>query len=347
MSEHQPNRENPFAVARAARLVVFAPNWLGDAVMALPALADVRRASPEVTIAVAARPSIAPLFEMADGIQEILTLPVDGPVWRDRSGPLRDGRFDAALLLTNSFHTAYLAWSAGIPERWGYATDWRGRLLTRRVAPPRRLHQASFYQHLVGSLGFPADRPVPTIQAPASSLAKAANLLAAAGWNRRAPLMALAPGAAYGGAKRWPASSYAAAATTLGANGYSMVLIGSRADAPAGRECIERIGRSVAIFNLIGGTDLTTLAGVLSLCRGLISNDSGAMHLAAALGVPVTAMFGPTDETATRPLGQASTVVLTHPVWCRPCMLRECPLDHRCMVGISVDSVVTAARRAS
>ena len=125
------------------------------------------------------------------------------------------------------------------------------------------------------------------------------------------------------------------------------MLIGSLADAPAGRECVEQIGRGVTILNLIGATDLTTLAGVLSLCRGLISNDSGAMHLAAALGVPVTAMFGPTDETATRPLGRASSVVLTHRVWCRPCMLRECPLDHRCMLGISVDAVVAAARRAS
>ena len=187
----------------------------------------------------------------------------------------------------------------------------------------------------------------PTIEAPASSVAKAADLLEAAGWDRRAPLMALAPGAAYGGAKRWPASSFAAAATTLGTDGCVAVLIGSHADAPAGRECIEQIGRGVPVLNLIGATDLMTLAGVLSLCRGLISNDSGAMHLAAALGVPVTAMFGPTDETATRPLGRASSVVLTHRVWCRPCMLRECPLDHRCMLGISVDAVVAAARRAS
>jgi heptosyltransferase-2 len=345
MLEVQSNHQNPVTAAGAARIVVFAPNWLGDAVMALPALADVRRASPGVTIAVAARPSIAPLFKMAAGVEEILILTTGGPLWRDDSGPLRAGRFDAALLLPNSFHTAYLAWRAGIRERWGYATDWRGSLLTRTAPPPKRVHQASFYQHLVRTLGFPSGALEPAIEAPPSSVTKAANLLEAAGWDRRSPLMALAPGAAYGGAKRWPASSFAAAATTLGREGCVAVLIGSLADAAAGRECAEQMGRGVAILNLIGATDLTTLAGVLRLCRGLISNDSGAMHLAAALGVPVTAMFGPTDETATRPLGRASNVVLTHRVWCRPCMLRECPLDHRCMLGIGVDSVVAAARR--
>jgi heptosyltransferase-2 len=284
---------------------------------------------------------------MADGVQEVLTLPASGPLWRDHGGPLRDRRFDAALLLPNSFHTAALAWRAGIRERWGYATDWRGMLLTRPVPPPRRVHQASFYQHLVRTLGFPTGVLEPAIAVPASSAAKAADLLESAGWDRRTPLMALAPGAAYGGAKRWPASSFAEAATTLGADGCVAVLIGSLGDAPAGRECLEQIGRGAPVLDLIGRTDLMTLAGVLSRCRGLLSNDSGAMHLAAALGVPVTAVFGPTDETATRPLGRASSIVLTHRVWCRPCMLRECPLDHRCMLGISVDSVVAAARRAS
>jgi heptosyltransferase-2 len=347
MPDSQPQRQNPLAAAGAARLVVFAPNWLGDAVMALPALADVRRASPEVTVAVAARPSIAPLFEMADGVEEIVTLNTSGPWWRDRSGSLREARFDAALLLPNSFHTAYLAWQAGIRERWGYATDWRGRLLTRGIPPPRHVHQASFYQHLVSTLGFPAGKLQPTLTVPASSAAKAADLLVTAGWDRHAPLLALAPGAAYGGAKRWPASSFAAVATTMGTDGCVAVLIGTLADAAAGRECIDHIGRGVLVLNLIGLTDLTTLAGVLSLCRGLIANDSGAMHLAAALGVPVIAMFGPTDEAATRPLGRASSIVLTHRVWCRPCMLRECPLDHRCLRGISAEAVVAAVRRAS
>jgi heptosyltransferase-2 len=240
-----------------------------------------------------------------------------------------------------------MAWRAGIAERWGYASDWRGSLLTRPVQPPRQLHQAAFYQHLVRTLGFPSGALEPTIDAPPSSVARAGELLTQAGWDHQALLIALAPGAAYGGAKRWPAANFAASAATLAADGCVAVLIGTPADAPAGRECLEMIGRGVPVINLIGTTDLTTLAGVLSLCRGLISNDSGAMHLAAALGVPVTAMFGPTDETATRPLGRASSVVLTHRVWCRPCMLRECPLDHRCMLGISADSVIAAVRRAS
>ena len=121
------------------------------------------------------------------------------------------------------------------------------------------------------------------------------------------------------------------------------MLVGSPADAAAGREVLQRTVRA-GVIDLIGQTDLPALAGVVSLGRGIVTNDSGAMHLAAALGVRVTAMFGPTDDRATHPLGP-DHVVLTHDTWCRPCMLRECPLDHQCMRGIAVGDVLAAARR--
>jgi heptosyltransferase-2 len=158
--------------------------------------------------------------------------------------------------------------------------------------------------------------------------------------------VALAPGAAFGGAKRWPARSFAAVANALSTQGASIAIIGAPADAPAGAEVEASI--SSRVFNLVGKTDLPALAGVLAASRALVTNDSGAMHLAAALGVAVTAMFGPTREKETRPLaasGAPEPAVLTHAVWCRPCMLRECPLRHGCMEGISVDAVLAAARR--
>jgi heptosyltransferase-2 len=167
--------------------------------------------------------------------------------------------------------------------------------------------------------------------------------LARAGWNRQTPLVALAPGAAYGGAKRWPPEYFAELAGTLAGDGVVSVMVGSDADAATGHEIAARAGAG-RILNLIGATDLPTLAGVLAACRAVVSNDSGAMHLAAAIGVPVTAVFGPTDEMATGLRGDAHAIV-THPVWCRPCLLRECPLDHACMRGVGVDAVLTEARR--
>jgi heptosyltransferase-2 len=329
------------------RLVILAPNWLGDAVMALPAIADVRRAAPDAAIAVAARPAIAPLFRLVPGVSETIVL--ERPVsivnvarWHELGVEIGGKGFDTALLLPNSIHAALLASRAGIPNVWGYRTDWRGALLTRAIQRTLGLHQVEYYQQLVHALGFPNGPIEPRASVPADARAAAARVLTEAGWDGRSPLVALAPGAAYGGAKRWPPAYFAELAKALSAGGVQCLMIGSGADAATGGE-VARAGRA-AIIDLMGRTDLPTLAGVLASCRALVTNDSGAMHLAAAVGVSVTAVFGPTDERATRPMGDAHEV-LTHPVWCRPCMLRECPIDHRCMRGIGVAAVLDAARR--
>src|SRR2546422_5499845 len=331
------------------RLVILAPNWLGDAVMALPAIADVRREWPRADITVAARPAVAPLFRIVPGIND-----VNDVVDVDH---LDDG-FDAALLLPNSFRSALLARRAGIPERWGYRTQWRAPLLTRAIEPTKGLHQVEYYQYLVHALGVPNGPIEPRLVVPQAVCDVGARLLAEVGCDRAAPLVALAPGAAYGGAKRWPPESFAELAHALASDGVECVMVGTAADASTASDVAraraavgdtvgdpERVAlRDVALRSLVGKTDLATLAGVLANCRALVTNDSGAMHLAAACGVAVTAVFGPTDERATRPLGDAHTVI-THPVWCRPCMLRECPIDHRCMRGIPPADVTAATRR--
>ena len=329
------------------RLVILAPNWLGDAVMALPAIADLRRAAPAASITVAARPAIAPLFHLVPEVNETIVLDSGrreglrgGLRWRSRGVELGGGGFDTAVLLPNSAHSALMASRAAIPERWGYATDWRGRLLTRAIPPPAGLHQVEYYRHLVHALGVPNGPVEPRVIVPDAARDAGRRALTAAGWDGRAPLVALAPGAAYGGAKKWPPESFAGLAVSLAADGLQCVTIGAAADAAT---CAD-VARSAKVMDLAGRTDLSTLAGVLTHCRALISNDSGAMHFGAAAGVAVTAVFGPTNEHATRPLGDAH-VVVSHPVWCRPCMLRECPLDHRCMRGIGVARVLDAARR--
>jgi heptosyltransferase-2 len=326
------------------RLLVFAPNWLGDAIMALPAVADVCRDAPAagVDVDVAARPSIAPLFGLVDGVRQVVILEHRSTVTRDFAADLRDRSYDAALLLPNSFQSALTAWRAGISNRWGFRTDMRAPLLTRAIVRPGVLHQAAYYQHLTRELGYQSGPLEPRLEISADLRRAGAELLRAAGWDGVSPLVAAAPGAAYGGAKRWPAESFAAVAAGLARDGVATVLVGSPGDRAAGEEVK---GRTAPVpFDLIGRTDLPLLGGVLLNCRGLVSNDSGAMHFGAAAGVPVTAMFGPTEEWATRPLGRVEPVVLIHDVWCRPCMLRECPIDHRCMRGISVDAVLAAAR---
>jgi lipopolysaccharide heptosyltransferase II len=346
------------------RLVIMAPNWLGDAVMALPAIGDVRRGAPAATVAIAARPAIAPLFQLVRGIDETIVL--DQQTWRAAAAELGARAFDSALLLPNSVHAALIAYRGGIAQRWGYRTQLRGPLLTRAIDPPAGVHQVEYYQQLVHALGFPHGDIEPRLAIADTVRDAGARLLIESGWNRRAPLAAIAPGAAYGGAKRWPPEYFADLASGFASDGVRTVMIGSAADAATAREVVkvprspkglrhsgpavehgsERVpqGFSPAIIDLVGKTDLPTLAGVLTHCRALVTNDSGAMHLAAAAGVPVTAVFGPTNELATRPIGDAHAIV-TNDVWCRPCMLRECPLDHRCLRGVSATSVAAAVRR--
>jgi heptosyltransferase II len=347
------------------RLVVVAPNWLGDAVMALPAIADVRRGQPAASIVVAARPSVAPLFTLVGDVDEVVNLPKNG------SYPL-DG-CDAALLLPNSFHSALMVARAGVPERWGYRTDWRAWLLTRAVPrAPAGLHQTAYYQQLVHSLGFPNGANVPHLSIRPERRTAGAGILERAGWDGRMPLVALAPGGAYGSAKRWPPAAFADLAVALAGDGMCTIVLGSPADAQTGAEVMRALAGRATVLDLVGKTDLPALAAVLVNCRALVGNDSGAAHLAAALGVNVTAVFGPTNEHLTAPVagGQwpaagpaddrspitahrspttdhrpPTVTVLTHPVWCRPCMLRDCPIDHRCMRGIDVPRVLDATRR--
>jgi heptosyltransferase II len=336
------------------RLLVLAPNWLGDLVMALPAIADARRHHPAATLTVAARRPLASLAAMIPGVDS--SIPLDGrggarvlATLRGDIDRVRNSAFDAALILPNSFHAALLARQSRIPERWGFRSDLRTPLLTRGVPKPRvpRLHQAEYYQHLTRGLGMPSGRLVADIRVTDEHRGAADRLLRKHGWDGR-PLVGVAPGAAYGWAKRWPPERMGALAARLARDaGASVVMVGAAAD----RDTVALVARAAlaggaaaeAIIDLAGATDLPTLAGVLSRCGAFVSNDSGAMHLAAAVDVPVVGIFGPTREWATSPLpgpGALEAEIVRTDVWCRPCMLRTCPLDHRCMTGIAVDDVV-------
>ncbi len=315
-------------------VLVLAPNWLGDAVMALPAIRDLRAHFAGSRFAVAARGSVAMLFRAVPGVDEIVVLEPDTPAARLRA--------DIGVLLPNSFRAAWLLARAGVPERWGYAADFRTPLLTRSIRRPRvKLHFGEYYQNLVRELGVATGPLTPELRLPGTRIETAGRLLRDAGWDARRPLVGVAPGAAFGHAKRWPRDRFAALASRLrAALGAECVVLGRSEDrdAAAGIEGLDLVGR----------TDLLMLMGVLGHCRAVVANDSGTLHLAAALGVPVTAIYGPTDERYSLPLssrgpsGAVSAVVAQ--VFCRPCGLRDCPIDHRCMRRISTERVFQAVR---
>lgn len=330
-----------------ARVLIRAPNWLGDTIMALPAIAAVRRTFPRSTVAVAAQPFLAPLFEEGTSVSPDEVLRVE------RSTELsivRGGRFDLVILLPNSFRSAWVARRAGIPHRWGASSAARNWLLTRRARVTRTgLHQSTRYLDLMRALdispahGIGQITDVPHVAVTPSTRERAVDLLSRNRLEPSATIVGMAPGAAYGHAKRWPPRRVAELAGRLGERGVVCVLVGAAGDRDAGREIESALPASARVVNLIGRTDLRLLAGVLERCRAFVSNDSGAMHLAAAVGVPVAALFGPTDERVTAPLGDHDVIV--HQVFCRPCMLRDCPIDHRCMKRISVDTVFDAVVR--
>ena len=324
------------------RLVVRLPNWLGDVVMALPALAAIRDAYPGAHLALAGPPGVTPIFEETTAVRPQQLLAVQKA---DEAQTLRTGAFDTAILLTNSFRTAWTARRAGIGERWGYAAGGRRVLLTRAVRRPRgERHQSEYYLDLVRALGLDASSSTPRIDLGARTRERARALLQQHQAAEGQPLVGFAPGAAYGHAKRWPPDQVARVITRLARERSARgILVGAAGDREAGREIESALPSDVGVVNLIGRTDLRLLMGVMQACGAFVSNDSGAMHLAAAVGIPVTALFGPTRERSTAPLGDHD--VLLHQVFCRPCMLRECPIDHRCMKRITVEEVVAAVNR--
>jgi heptosyltransferase-2 len=325
-------------------LLVVAPNWLGDAVMALPAIRDLARHFSGQPLTIAARPGVSSLFAMVDGVSAVV---------KSDAAAIRGAHTAVAVLFPNSFASAWLVSRARVPERWGYATDMRRVLLTRAIPRPKQpMHQGEYYQHLVRELGVATGPLEAVLIIPSTAAEDARRLLTQHGWDGKRPLVVLAPGAAYGKAKQWiPAHVVGLVTALVRERGVTCALVGGRGDAGTTRAVREAAppGCRAQVLDLAGATTLPVLAAVISLAVACVSNDSGAMHLAAAAGVPVVGIFGPTNEKATSPLarnGMPAEVVL-NPVWCRPCMLRECPIDHRCMTGIDPARVLLAVDRVS
>jgi heptosyltransferase-2 len=318
-----------------SRIVVRAPNWVGDVVLSLPALRDLRRAFPQARLELLARPWVAELYQAVPGVDGVVVsrgLAADAAALR--------GRFELGVLLPNSFAAALALFWAGVRERWGYATDARGVLLTRSCRVPATVKgrsQVYYYRAMLEGLGVATAGPADvSLACPEAWAARGEALLGDGG-----PWIGVNPGAFYGTAKRWPPQRFAAAAALVARRtGAKVAIVGAASERPLGEEVAAQIGGPARV--LCGETTLADLVGVLSRLRLLLTNDSGPMHLAAALGTPLVAVFGSTDWAETAPVSPHALVVREE-TECAPCRLRECPIDHRCMTRVGVGRVAEAA----
>ena len=340
------------------RVVVRGANWVGDAVMTVPALRELRRLLPGAHLTLATRPWAVGIFEGADFIDDFLVTggSSSGPraVLRE-AREWRARRFDLALLFPNAFSPALVAALARVPVRVGYATQGRGALLTHRVGVPEwrgRRHEVFYYLSLVtglerllhGTSTVKAHEPDTVLPVPEARTREALHVLRENGARAGRPLVALCPGSTNSRAKRWPAERFASVADMLAERvGAEIVLVGAREEADISAE-VARLMRARPVV-LTGKTDLAQTAALLKAADLLVTNDTGPAHVAAAVGSPVVVIFGPTDPRTTRPFSPAAEVV-RRPPDCAPCMLRDCPIDHRCMTAVTPEEVFERASHA-
>jgi lipopolysaccharide heptosyltransferase II len=336
------------------RILIRATNWVGDAIMALPALRAVRKRFADAQIAIVARPYVADIYRDQEICNQLI--PYDpkglhaGFSGRERlAAELRTHQFDAALLLQNAFDGAWLAWRANIPERIGYARDGRSFLLTKAVPLPRHgeipAHEKFYYLELLRRadwLDSLQDESFIGVSVPEEKRRSAEEFLRKSGARRGALRIAIGAGASYGSAKCWPPSRFADVANRLQSEmDADVILFGTAAEAAASTAISAEMSRPP--IDLTGKTAIADLSSLLSQCHLFIGNDSGAMHVAAAVGLPIVAVFGPTDPCGTAPVTTRCIIVQQKP-YCSPCFLRRCPTDHRCMSAITADMVEAAAR---
>ena len=363
------------------RVLVREVNWLGDAVMTTPALQQLRIALPDAVITLLSPDKLADLWLHCPYVDQVITFNRGEAPWA--IGRRLRAEFDTLLTFPNSPRSALEGWCARIPERIGFARPWRNWLLTNPVAPRqqtqpmrkrssaeiRRLirteqprpslvrrynpkavaaaHQMNEYLHLVSQLGAsPAPLSPLLVVQPEETTTAIAKFALEEAWRACKPILGLNPGAEYGPAKRWPIEKFLAAARDIQSRTNCVWLIfGGQSDIPLANEIESAFHSShSALKNLAGKTSLRELLSLLKTCRALLTNDTGPMHVAAALGTPVIVPFGSTSPELTGPglCGGSHDFLLQSDAPCAPCFLRTCPIDFRCMTGISVESVVTA-----
>jgi heptosyltransferase II len=335
------------------KILIRATNWIGDAIMALPALCAVRRRFPDGQIAILARPHVVELYRDQKISDELIVY--DPKNSHTRLGgrerlarQLRARNFDVALLLQNAFDAAWLVWRAGIPQRIGYARDGRSLLLTKRIAVPKQgeipPHEQFYYLELLRRAGWIDSLPQEScarLDVSQEHAHYAEETLISIGARKNAARIAIGAGASYGSAKCWPPDRFADFVNRFRLHtAADVILFGTAAEQQVSDAIAAGInGTSIS---MVGKTTTADLPALLSRCQVFVGNDSGAMHVAAAVGLPVVAIFGPTDPYGTAPITPRCTIVQERP-YCSPCFLRRCPIDHRCMTSVRPEAVEAAA----
>lgn len=329
------------------KILVRATNWVGDAVISLPALRALRERFPRSEISILAKPWVADLYGREPFCDRLIPYTADtfGAKW-GVAKELRAGHFDAAILLQNAFEAAALAFAARIPERIGYARDGRSPLLTRAIPVPRAgeipRHERFYYLELLRRAGILDAMPEnDLIRLDGAGAAREAGARRFREMGLGEVVIGISPGAAYGTAKRWLPERFAEAAMRVaGQLGASIAIFGAQSE----RDLCATVANAVhvPVRNFAGETTLAEFIELAAACRVYLTNDSGAMHIASALGIPTVAIFGATDDTTTGPTGPLSRVVREQ-VECSPCLKRECPIDHRCMTRVSAVRVAETA----
>ncbi len=334
------------------RIVVRAPNWLGDVVMSVAALRELRRLFPRAHITVVARPGTAKVFEDADFIDEVIAYDRTGlrSAWQQaRDWKIRG--FDLALLFQNAFEAALIAFLARIPLRFGYGTERRGFLLTHSIETPTwkdERHEVFYYLNLVAELeslllGSKTEvEPDYQLAVSLDRKQRGTEILSKHGVAIGEPLVLLCPGSVNSRAKRWPAERYAELADRLSESKVNVALIGSPGELDVSQKVLEHCRHAPVL--LTGKTSVRDLTSLISIADALVTNDTGPAHIGAALGTPTLVIFGPTNPLTTRPFGPAGAII-RHPPDCAPCMLRDCPIDHRCMTAITAEEVFAEAQQ--
>jgi heptosyltransferase-2 len=336
------------------KILIRATNWVGDAIMALPAARAVRARFPEAHVSIVARPYVADIYRDQQICDQLIHYDVQG-IHAGVSGSerlaaeLRGQKFDVALLLQNAFDAAWLAWRANIPERIGYARDGRSFLLTKALAVPKPgeipPHEKFYYLELLRRAGWVdslSDESFIAMIVPEEKRSFASDFLLKSGARPNTLRIAVGAGASYGSAKCWAASRFAEVANQLQTQtDADIILFGTATETAVSNAITVDLRR--APIDLTGKTVISDLPALLSQCHLFIGNDSGAMHVAAAVGLPVVAVFGPTDPLGTAPVTPRCTVVQEKP-YCSPCFLRRCPTDHRCLTKVTPDMVEAAAK---
>ncbi|MCX5722235.1 MAG: lipopolysaccharide heptosyltransferase II [Nitrospirae bacterium] len=336
------------------RILVRGPNWLGDAVMCEPALRGLRSLFPDAQISLLVKPGVADLFAGHPSLTRVLTYDAKGRhaglsgKWA-LAGQLRRQGFDLAVLFQNAFEAAFLTFLAGVPQRYGYATDGRSLLLSNPIAAPDRqtsVHQVRYYWDLLKPLGLTGDPSAPGLAVFPEEEQAMARRFTQGGLGSSDLVVGINPGSTYGGAKRWLPERFAEVTERLcrtiresRGQQVSVVIFGAKGEERLGQEIAARLSSRSLVLS--GETTIRELMAAVKRCAVLLTNDTGPMHIASSFQVPVVAIFGPTDWRTTSPFGSAHAIV-RQPVDCAPCLLRECPIDHRCMTGVTVEQVYEA-----